>query len=144
LNIFVTVGTTKFNDLIERIEIIQDQNNWLLQIADGEFIPTTKKYIHFSNEIFNLYNKADLIITHAGAGSIYRLLELNKNIIVCPNISRTDKHQKEIALFLEKNLFAQVCWNLDDLETLVNKKFKKNIYEKVNFFLMDEILDYLI
>ena len=97
----------------------------------------------FTKIPFWLFNdEYELIVTHAGAGSIYGLLEKGKNLIVVPNLERDDKHQSEIAKFVEDNNYALVCWDISDLPKLINKSrtFKKNKYDKTDFFKYDEII----
>jgi len=142
MKIFVTVGTTKFDELIKEADAIHDANEWLLQTADGEYVPI-KKHVKFSNEVNKLYDEADLIITHAGAGSIYNLLEQKKQIIICPNTYRVDKHQEEISRFVEENKYAKVCWDLSKLENLINENYEPEVYKKDQFFLIDKIIEHL-
>ena len=83
MKIFVTVGTTKFDSLIKYIDKnIKNENFQIeMQIADGYYKPINYKYFSFTSDIENLYLDSDVVITHAGAGSIYHLLELRKRII---------------------------------------------------------------
>ena len=109
MKIFVTVGTTKFDGLIEYIDNNFDSKKYevFFQIADGKYIPKNFPYVRFVSNIKNFFLKCDIVITHAGAGSIYELLELNKKIIIVPNLERKDKHQLDIALFMEKKVMLK-------------------------------------
>ena len=44
---------------------------------------------------------ADVVISHAGAGSILEALELGKRLVVCVNEELMDNHQAELANALE-------------------------------------------
>lgn len=141
MKVLVTVGTTSFNDLIQYIDQNIKELDIVFQIADGNYIPQNYKYFKFSTNIDSLIDTMDVIITHAGAGSIYGLLEKRKKIIVVPNLSRVDKHQVELATFIEENNYAFVLWDYNllkgFLKNIMNKQF--NVYSKEHFFKSNEI-----
>lgn len=136
MNVLVTVGTTPFDELIEAIDSTQESINMLAQISDGNYTPKCIDYIRYSNEIDDLYDNNDIIITHAGAGSVYKLLEKKKEIIVCPNVSRSDNHQLQLAKYLEEKKYCKVCYDISELKAILKYyKFGENeMYNKVDFF----------
>ena len=119
--VLVTVGTTKFDALVKAVDstdvadalvargytrlIIQKgagkhqvqtlvpiggQDNQLsngLQVQVFEFVPSLAEYMQ----------AADLIISHAGSGSIFEALRLRKPLIAVPNAILMDNHQAELA-----------------------------------------------
>ncbi|XP_008558491.1 UDP-N-acetylglucosamine transferase subunit ALG13 homolog [Microplitis demolitor] len=152
MTIFVTVGTTKFDKLIETVmkdDILMELNKrgysyLILQIGNTNLMPDCTPRCGFNNiEMFNLkpsineYMKsADLIISHAGAGSCLEALEANKPLIVVTNDLLMDNHQSELAeqLHKDKHLFQctcdtllQVCktMHLSQLEKFVDDKSPK-------------------
>lgn len=135
MKIFVTVGTTTFDEMIEAVDKL-GLNGITFQIAKGIYIPKSGEYFTFTDEIEQYYEQSDLIITHAGAGSIYKLLEKRKKILVVPNVSRTDSHQLQIAKYLDVNNYAFVSYHVNDIEktffSLDNKILTK--YNKTPFF----------
>ena len=124
MKILITVGTTSFNSLIKYLDENLDKNtDVLFQIAKGEYIPKHFKYIEFTQDINILYDEADLIITHAGAGTIYKLLNLNKKILMVPNLERVDNHQIEIAEYMGTNNHAIYCKSFNEIiESIGNIK----------------------
>ena len=141
MKILVTVGTTQFNELIKYIDLNIKDHKIIFQIATGNYIPSNHKYFTFS-ENFNLYiNSCNIVITHSGAGSVYSLLEMGKKIIVVPNLERIDKHQKELASYVEKNNYAYVAWELEQINSLIDsietKEFE--VYKKDPFNKVSEI-----
>lgn len=149
MNVFVTVGTTPFNELIKSVDEVSynfDSWSFTYQISEGDYFPKNGKSFKFVQNIDCFYKNADIVITHAGAGSIYRLLELRKKIIVVPNLVRVDKHQIDIANFMEKNEHALV---LSDFKNTFNtiksiENFTPNLYVKDDFFVKDEIVNFIL
>jgi len=117
---FVTVGATAEFDLLleavlspEILTALKKQGFDSLEIQSG----TTKLKLpgsHFERdgirvEVWNFkeslsdpIKKADLVISHAGAGTILDVLRLGKPLVVVPNPSLMDDHQTELALALER------------------------------------------
>ncbi|KAI9915935.1 hypothetical protein PsorP6_007545 [Peronosclerospora sorghi] len=111
MHVFVTVGTTKFDALIaaldtddcNRILVARGFTSVKMQIGHGEYIPRASFpgldlsfYRHdpqYKSDIAN----ADLVISHAGAGSIMDSLALQKKVIVVVNTALMDNHQIELA-----------------------------------------------
>ena len=66
-----------------------------------------------------LYEKARVIVTHGGAGTILTLSNFNKKIIVVPRLKKfnehVDDHQLELAEFLEKEKKVTVVYDIEDL-----------------------------
>ena len=145
--IFVTVGTTKFDVLIEYIDKLAaiDNNEYIFQIGSGNYKPKNGKYFDFTKDIDGFYHDSGLVITHAGAGSIYRLLEMKQNVLVVPNLSRIDDHQKDIAMYMEDNNHLLVSWDFNDISKKIelSKKYNPDVYVKDCFFKNQEISDYI-
>lgn len=121
MNIFVTVGHTRFDSLFKQIDKIQHYDwNVISQMYDGSYIPKSGEHISYTHDIGAYYENADVVITHAGAGTVYNLLEMGKPIIVVANSDRIDTHQEDLIRYVEDSHFAQVCRDLNELEGLLN------------------------
>lgn len=74
MNIFLTVGTTRFDSLVSHVENNSKFHchSCILQIGRGGV--KSERYISFeyTDEIDRYYCAADVVVSHAGAGSIYR------------------------------------------------------------------------
>ena len=70
----------------------------------------------------DIIKDSDIIITHAGVGTIMECLEMGKEIIVVPrkveNLEHVNNHQEEIAFEMEKKGFLT---KVDTYEELENK-----------------------
>ncbi|WP_318422585.1 PssE/Cps14G family polysaccharide biosynthesis glycosyltransferase [Photobacterium leiognathi] len=148
MKVFVTVGTTTFDSLIRYSDIaasIYDKYEFVFQKAKSDYIPINGLSFEFVDNIDEYYNNADIVITHAGAGTIYRLLELNKKVIVVPNLERVDKHQLDIAQYMGDNKHLLVCYELNNLSNIIEESnsFNPRQYLKKHFFKDKEIIDFI-
>jgi beta-1,4-N-acetylglucosaminyltransferase len=110
---FVTVGTTRFDRLVEQM-VTTDVHLQLrqlgvqrvvLQIGHGEppdqavlredLLPIES--FRFSSEIETYMRDSLLVVSHAGAGSIMEALALRKPLLVVTNDELMDAHQSELA-----------------------------------------------
>ena len=90
MRILVTVGTTRFDSLIKYLDetFAGLDFEFTFQIADGKYEPVNFPFFTFSSDINTYYKESDLVICHAGAGTIYKLLESRKKVIIVPNTER--------------------------------------------------------
>ncbi|CAK9830052.1 UDP-N-acetylglucosamine transferase subunit ALG13 homolog [Anthophora retusa] len=147
--IFVTVGTTKFDELIETVlntEVLKalsskGYNEIILQIGKTIHVPDCTprcgfiaiKYFNLSANIIEYVKAADLIISHAGAGSILDALGNKKNLIVVANQSLMDNHQLELAeqLYKDKHLYYCSCESLlNTIQTINFSELKPFVDER--------------
>lgn len=126
-SVFVTVGTTKFDELIASVteystlEALKNNgySSMILQIGHGNFLPEESDVIKISHYRFkpdigpDMCN-SDLVISHGGAGSIMQALGLGKPLLVVINEKLMDNHQYELAekLYEEKRLYYTTCTKL--------------------------------
>lgn len=146
MKIFVTVGTTAFDDLIKHMDNLSLEDEIIFQISDAhKYVPSNHKYFSFTDNIENYYNVSDIIITHSGAGSVYRLLELKKKIIIVPNMTRVDTHQMDLANYMKDNKFALVCTDLNELSDMLKNFNSIQIkeYKFDPFFKQNEIVNFI-
>ena len=138
MNIFATVGTTVFDPLIESLDQGPFARSALLQIADGSYTPTRSKWIRFTDTIDELIQNADLVVCHCGAGSVFGLLQAGKVPVVVPNLTRRDKHQAELARWLDSNNYCVVAMTPDAvneaIETYSEQKQRCVPFDVKRFF----------
>lgn len=124
--VFVTVGTTSFDDLIESItcpETVQalkarGYERLVLQVGRGSLLPAADSCPHVRLEAFRFKSsiaedieQADLVISHAGAGSCLEVLGAGKPLLVVVNDKLMDNHQLELArqLHMDSHLLYCTC-----------------------------------
>ncbi|CAI9113172.1 OLC1v1013730C1 [Oldenlandia corymbosa var. corymbosa] len=112
--VFVTVGTTRFDSLVRAMDTPEVKEELFrkgythlqIQMGRGSYIPTKSTgevgcldvdYFTFSSSIAEYLRSASLVISHAGSGSIFETLRLQKPLIVVVNEDLMDNHQSELA-----------------------------------------------
>lgn len=135
MNIFITVGTTPFDKLISFCDESLDVKNNVVkaQVSNlAKYIPYNFESFAYTSEIKELYEWADVIISHAGSGTLFQLLEQTKKTIFVPNNIHKDKHQNDLCKFVMSNNFAFVLNEYSELDMLLEniKSHKFNIYHK--------------
>ncbi|MGR5208784.1 PssE/Cps14G family polysaccharide biosynthesis glycosyltransferase [Vibrio sp. PNB23_22_7] len=140
MNILVTVGTTAFDELItvidESFELVQSVNIIAQISSSSNYTPKHIESFEFSADFDSFVESADIIITHAGAGSVYSMLEKGKKLIVVPNLTRADNHQLELAKYVQDNNFALSCFDLAEIKNYIKnvKDFEFRPYSCESFF----------
>ncbi|KAL7410369.1 glycosyl transferase [Mrakia frigida] len=124
---FVTVGSTSFDGLVHSILspsslaalaakgftrlVVQHGNSklppsWLVEDTSGRLEVET---FTFKDGVEECVREADLVVSHAGAGSILTTLRLDKPLIVVVNLSLMDNHQSELADTLKDKNYLLVA-----------------------------------
>jgi len=145
--IFVTVGTTAFDSLIEKVDSIayQIDDKIICQIADGKYVPRHCEYFRFKSTVEQEFAGADLVICHGGAGTLFYLLELNKRIVSVPNLERKDKHQTDLIDTLSAENYIVSCYELSELRTIVvlSKDLCLKKYQNSECHIAEEIIKFI-
>lgn len=108
---FVTVGTTKFEALVRAVDSdaclaalrTRGFTKVLMQIGHGEYTPRAEAaglsidFYRHNPQYKQDVARADLIISHAGAGSVMDALSARKKLVVVVNTALMDNHQTELA-----------------------------------------------
>jgi beta-1,4-N-acetylglucosaminyltransferase len=106
MKVLATVGTGRFEALVKALDERPDPR-LLIQHGAGP-APRTNKGVAYIPALDDRLDDFDLVISHAGAGTVYALLDRGQPFCVVPNLDRTDDHQSDIANFLRGNTLAPV------------------------------------
>ncbi|MDC8829553.1 glycosyltransferase [Alteromonas gilva] len=140
--IFVSVGTQlPFDRMIKLIDSWASEQDYeiIAQIGDSEIQPKNisyQKYIPFQK--FNeLFNRAEIIISHAGMGNIISAMDKNKPICIMPRLASLGEHRNEHQMSTAEKFskFSDVHFfdSLSLLTTAVEKcKIKNNEFNAMN------------
>ena len=161
--IFVTVGTqdkqfTRFIQAVEKLVIDGDiKEDVIVQAGHTKYESNYIKILNYIpyNDFNDYLNKADIIVTHGGVGSILSSVKLGKKVIAVPRLAKyqehVNDHQVQVIEKMEKEGYILGCTNLDELKdklndtkTFITKEYKSNKeyfmkeFEKILGDLLDE------
>ena len=144
--ILVLLGTqdNPFNRLLDEVlKLIEKgkiKDDVVAQIGCTKFSSDKIKTLSFVSreEYAKLIDEADLIISHAGVGTITDCIKKGKKVIVVPRLKKykehTNDHQIQITKeFVEKD-YVLAAYDTKDLGKTINKidKFSPKKYESNN------------
>ncbi|XP_029463841.1 putative bifunctional UDP-N-acetylglucosamine transferase and deubiquitinase ALG13 [Rhinatrema bivittatum] len=159
-SVLVTVGTTSFDELIAcvseeaSVRVLRSlgYNELVLQIGKGSVEPEPSSSAAFTVQVFRYkgslaedMGRADLIISHAGAGSCLEALEKGKPLIVVINDKLMGNHQLELAKQLHRDGHLLYCTcstlvaTLQSMDLSSLKPFPAGQPEKFAAFLDKEV-----
>ena len=162
--ILITVGTTKFENLIEAIDNEEfyyffDNLNFdkmIIQKGKGEYIPNKFLNLKLENLKIEIYEilpnfeqiikNSEYIISHGGAGIILESLKNKKKLFVAVNDTLMDNHQIELASSLEKDNYIYYIKDLnnlvDNIQQIIKeeKKNKLSIYPDINYNAIPDLI----
>jgi UDP-N-acetylglucosamine transferase subunit ALG13 len=111
--IFVTVGTQlPFDRMVQTIDQwagAQSFGDVFAQIGPAKYKPKHIPWTQFldADECRRKIEQADVVVAHAGMGSILTALQLGKPILVMPRLSALGEHRNDHQLATAKRLLAQ-------------------------------------
>lgn len=155
--ILVLLGTqnNSFTRLLESIQsnidkkIINDEV--VVQAGFTKFESKNMKILDLidKEELSKLQDKADLIITHGGVGSIISSIKKGKKVIIVPRLKKYDEHvnnhQLQIARRFEQEGYVKYIINLKNLEKVIKSmdKFVPRKYESDQSNVLNIIESYI-
>lgn len=155
--IFVVTGTQapfdRLLSIIDKWAINQDTYSIIAQTANSEInFKNMTCFDYLEPDIFDEYfNNADVIIGHAGMGTIIKALENKKKLVVFPRLVKYNEHrndhQHHTAFGFEKLGLINVAYNEKDLfrhlnnitdipvKRKINQNAEKQLLEKISNFI---------
>lgn len=115
--IFVTVGTTDFEELVRCIDELAPSLNERIvcQIGLGEYVPRHCESFRFAPSLEPYMRQAALVITHGGLGSIVEALRLQLPVVALSNPDRRDLHQDDLLTTFERRGYIVWCRSMNQL-----------------------------
>ena len=127
--IFVTVGTTQFDELVEAIDKIAPKldEEVIVQIGNSKYIPKNCKYFTFDDDLLKYFQKANIVIAHGGAGITFEVLNLGKKLISLENQHALEGHQGDLLGKLSQEGYLIWCKDLNEIENCIQDAKKMAI-----------------
>jgi UDP-N-acetylglucosamine transferase subunit ALG13 len=132
--IFVTIGTqVPFDRMIQAIDEIAAAlpgKEFVVQALETQYQPKHIKVLDYiaPADFKNYIEAAELIISHAGTGTILSVSQLEKPLIVFPRLGKLKEtrndHQLATCRMLEKTTGLQVAYDEKQLKEKVDTYFR--------------------
>ncbi len=130
MKIFVTVGSMfPFDRLIKEIDKVakEGKHEIFAQTGESTYLPKNCKYKPFLDYSENIskMKQADVIISHAGVGTVIDIMSSKKPFILVPRLSKykeaIDDHQLELCKYLHKEFDATYLTNESEIVPALKK-----------------------
>ena len=130
--IFVSVGTTRFEELVKRVdEAVPDLGEEVIfQIGTGIYKPKNGSYIRLTDDLSPYYREASLVICHGGTGAVFESLEAGCKVVAVDNPFLQEGHQRELLEELEREGVIVWCRDLRKLKAAIKKAQALPPYKK--------------
>jgi UDP-N-acetylglucosamine transferase subunit ALG13 len=115
--IFVTVGTTDFDDLVRVMDELAPTlgEEVIAQIGRGAYTPVHMEHFRFAPTLDSYYSRARLVVAHGGLGTAIEVLQRGIRLIGVSNPDRYDRHQEDLLGTLERRGHMIWCRSLQEL-----------------------------
>ncbi|MBC7242477.1 MAG: hypothetical protein H5T60_08535 [Anaerolineae bacterium] len=123
--IFVTVGSTDFDALVEAVDRLCAPGGLLagyeveMQIGEGRYIPRHAPYFRFAPALDPYYDRAELVIAHGGLGTAVEVIGRGRRLLAVANPDRYDHHQEDLLSTLAEAGHLLWCRDLRRLEEYI-------------------------
>lgn len=149
--IFVTVGAQMpFDRLVKTIDQWvgeNHRNDFFAQIGPSEYVPENMQWVNFlePEEFKCKYESAELIVAHAGTGSIITALQLGKPILIMPRLAKLNEtrndHQNATSKQFGKFDSVEVAWDEKELIFKLVGVDKFRDFQKIQSYASGEIVN---
>lgn len=155
--IFVTIGTQlPFDRLVLAMDAWAERNpdvRVFAQIGPGAKVPAFMEHVEFvpPSQVAGLMRDAELVVSHAGMGSVLTALRYQKPIVIMPRKASIGEHRNEhqlaTARWLENRPGVTVCWDELELPDLLDRRQQQPTAPQLSEFasgsLIDRLRDYI-
>ena len=152
--IFVTLGTQDkpFKRLLDYLENSDIKDEIIVQNGFTEYESNKLKLFKYldKDDFDNYLKKADLIICHAGVGTIVNCLKNDKKVLAVPRLSKYGEHQNDHQLQIANAYFQKsyilVMNDNDDFDEKIAelRKFEPKKFVSNNEIFVNKLKKYIM
>ncbi|MCR2807393.1 PssE/Cps14G family polysaccharide biosynthesis glycosyltransferase [Paenibacillus soyae] len=156
--IFLTIGTQRFpfGRLLETVDLLIEnkiiQDKVIAQIGYTEYKAKQMETFQFADAetMDNYLAQADLLICHAGVGTITKALSMQKKVLIFPREKKfgehVDDHQSEIAAVFKQRGHLTVAHNYEEMKEQIMHIYEQDFvpFQPQPSFLLDSIRDFVV
>lgn len=126
--IFVTVGTTEFDALVQAADqLAAAGQDVTIQIGKGLVEPVHAQWFRFAPSLDACYEAADVVVTHGGLGTVSEVLQRRVPLVGVSNPDRYDRHQDQILQAMEMAGHLVWCRDLADLPQAIQQARQRQL-----------------
>lgn len=117
LMIFLTVGTTDFDELVRAMDLLAPslEGPIVAQIGRGRYEPQHMEWFRYAPSLDPYYARARIVVAHGGLGTAVEVLQRGIRLIGVSNPDRYDRHQEDLLRALERRGHMIWCRQIKDL-----------------------------
>ncbi len=145
--IFVTVGTTDFDELVRVMDRLAPTlgEGVIAQIGRGEYVPEHMEHFRFAPSLDPYYSRARVVVAHGGLGTAIEVLERRLRLIGVSNPDRYDRHQEDLLSALEQRGHMIWCHSVEELPRALQEVTERTFvpYEAPSCRIAEVIREYL-
>lgn len=130
--ILVLLGTASnnFDRLVKEVDKIakKSKKKFIVQLGNSKYRPKNVSFFDFEKKekILKYIEKAEIIISQGGFGSLYDCLKKGKKVVAVPRLKKFNEakeHQKELVETLEKKGRVIAVYDIENLEHAIQKAY---------------------
>ncbi len=134
MTVFVSTGTTGFDDLAEAMDRLAAElgEPVVIQIGGGKYIPRWAEYFRLESSLAPYIQAASLVVAHGGLGVCMGVLESGRRLVAVSNPDRYDNHQADLLTALEAAGYLIYCRQLSELANAIERarRTEFRLYQK--------------
>jgi UDP-N-acetylglucosamine transferase subunit ALG13 len=128
--IFVTVGTTDFDALVEHMDKLAPTlgEKVVAQIGSGRYEPRHLcEWFRLAPSLTPYYERAQVVVSHGGLGTVMEVLRRGGRLVGLSNPDRFDHHQEDLLSYLDEHGNLIWCRSLDGLAEAIERAGRQAI-----------------
>jgi UDP-N-acetylglucosamine transferase subunit ALG13 len=128
MDVFVAVGTSHFDSLVERMDALAPKlpGKVVMQIGIGAVEPKNAAFFRFAPTLHEYIAGASVVVSHGGFGIMTEALAEGKRVVGVENRDMYDNHQVELLRKFSEEGYITWCRDLSTLEESIHEAARSN------------------